>query len=120
GKGNWNNYTGIITAVASGSSLPTGNKYYNLTATAPLSKAVTNGQVYIISYWRNSTSPFTITGGTDVHTIGKSIGDWTYHEHKVTATSSTLTVTGSGGIDELRLYPANAQMTTYTYNPLIG
>jgi hypothetical protein len=120
GKGNWNNYTGIITALASGSSLPTGNKYYNLTATAPLSKAVINGQVYIISYWRNSTSPFTITGGTDVHTIGKSIGDWTYHEHKVTATSSTLTVTGSGGIDELRLYPANAQMTTYTYNPLIG
>lgn len=119
-KGNWNNYTGTMMTVASGLSLPTGKKYYNLTATAPLSKAVTNGQVYIISYWRNNASPFSVTGGTNVHVSGRTIGNWTYHEHKVTATSSTLTITGSGGIDEVRLYPANAQMTTFIHNPLIG
>jgi YD repeat-containing protein len=31
-----------------------------------------------------------------------------------------VTVSGAGSIDELRLYPATAQMTTYTYSPLIG
>jgi hypothetical protein len=32
----------------------------------------------------------------------------------------TITVSGSGIIDELRLYPKGAQMVTYTYDPLIG
>jgi hypothetical protein len=32
----------------------------------------------------------------------------------------TITVSGSGTIDELRLYPKGAFMTTYTYAPLIG
>jgi YD repeat-containing protein len=38
----------------------------------------------------------------------------------VTATSTTLTISGTGVIDEVRLYPAAAQMTTYTYSPLTG
>ncbi len=78
------------------------------------------GGKYIISYWSGSTSPYTITGGTIVNILGKTINGWTYHEHKITATSTTLTITGSGDIDEVRLYPASAVMTTYTYDPLIG
>jgi YD repeat-containing protein len=39
--------------------------------------------------------------------------------HKVTG-QSTITLSGTGHIDELRLYPTTAQMTTYTYDPLIG
>jgi YD repeat-containing protein len=32
-----------------------------------------------------------------------------------------VSITGSGIIlDELRLYPIDAQMTTYTYSPLVG
>ena len=44
---------------------------------------------------------------------------WTLYVHKVTG-QSTITLTGSGLIDELRLYPSTAQMTTYTYSPLVG
>jgi YD repeat-containing protein len=29
-------------------------------------------------------------------------------------------VSGTGNIDELRLYPKTAQMTSYTYAPLVG
>src|SRR5690606_29817513 len=32
----------------------------------------------------------------------------------------TVTITGSGTIDELRLYPRTARMNTVTYDPLIG
>jgi YD repeat-containing protein len=35
-------------------------------------------------------------------------------------TSNDVSVTGSGTIDELRLYPVKAQMTTFSYKPLIG
>ena len=33
---------------------------------------------------------------------------------------TSLTISGTGTLDELRLYPSTAQMTTYTYYPLIG
>ncbi len=121
GKGNWNNYTGTITTATAAPFPPTGKKYYNLTTSATLSKAVTNGQNYILSYWRNSTSPYTINGGSVIkYQVGKTIEGWTFHEHMVTANSTTLTISGTGGIDEVRLYPSVAQMTTYTYDPLIG
>ncbi|MBX3257477.1 MAG: hypothetical protein KF862_25350 [Chitinophagaceae bacterium] len=120
GKGNWNNYTGDIITVSTGSLPPTGNKYYSLTPTATLSKVVTSGQVYIVSYWRNNASPFTINGGSGAHKAGSTVNGWTFHQHKITASSSTITITGTGGIDEVRLYPSGAQMTTYTYEPLVG
>ena len=43
------------------------------------------------------------------------------YEHKViNPPGGTITVTGTGTIDELRLYPGAAQMKTYTYQPLTG
>lgn len=121
GTGNWNTYTGTITTLSAVPFPPTGKKYYNLTSTATLSKSVTNGQKYIVSYWRNSNEgAYLITGGTSTVKQGLTIGSWTYYEHMVTASSTTLTITGTGGIDEVRLYPSDAQMTTYTYEPLVG
>jgi YD repeat-containing protein len=61
--------------------------------------------------------------GLSATTKGKSVtingGTWTYFEHVVTG-ATTVTVTGSSNIDELRLYPSTSQMTTYTYQPLVG
>lgn len=127
GKGNWNNFTGPITTVTPNSVRsnmpPTGNKYYNVSSTNTLNKSVTVGRVYIISYWRNNTSPYSIIGGTAIpnsYQTGRTVNGWTYHEHKIFATLPTLTISGLGLIDEVRLYPDGAQMTTYTYEPLIG
>eukprot|EP01037_Dinobryon_pediforme_P017337 gene17337-17528_t len=39
--------------------------------------------------------------------------------HAVTG-SSAVNISGTGSIDELRLYPIGSQMTTYTYEPLVG
>jgi YD repeat-containing protein len=52
-------------------------------------------------------------------TKGKTINGWTLYVHKVTG-QTTISVSGSGLIDELRLYPAKAQMATYTFEPLVG
>lgn len=120
GRGNWNNFSGIITTNTGSARPPTGKRYYNLTTSSTLSKSVTNGKSYIISYWRDNSSPFSISGGTSSVKTGSTINGWTYHEHLVNANSSTLTITGNGGIDEVRLFPSSSQMVTYTYNPLIG
>jgi YD repeat-containing protein len=37
----------------------------------------------------------------------------------LTATT-TVTISGSGSLDEVRLHPLSAQMTTYTYDPQGG
>ena len=120
GYGNWSPYTGAITTVTTAPFPPTGNNYYNLTTSATLSKSgLVSGNVYIISYWSKNGS-YSITGGTGTSVTGKTINGWTYYEHKITASSTTLTISGTGAIDEVRLYPSNALMTTYTYTPLIG
>jgi hypothetical protein len=62
---------------------------------------LTNGP-YIISYW------------------SKSAGVWTFQKTSVNVTGGTYTVTLSGQIDEVRFYPSGAEMTNYTYDPLIG
>jgi len=118
-KGNWD-YSGTITTPASGTFVPTGKKYYNLTTSSPLDKAVVNGKTYIVSYWRNAASPYTITGGTGTAITGPAVNGWTYFEHKITANSTALSISGTGGIDEVRLYPSDALMATFTYEPLIG
>lgn len=48
-----------------------------------------------------------------------AINGWTYYQHKITG-SSSVTISGTGIIDELRLYPFGSLMTSYTYQPLAG
>lgn len=62
---------------------------------------LTNGS-YKLEYWRK-------TGGT-----------WSLQQSVSTVTSGSLSISLSGQIDELRVYPASAQMTTYTYDLLVG
>lgn len=66
----------------------------------------TNGN-YTLSYWKRS--------GT---------GPWTLIEENISVTTGavqTKTIGDSQGkIDEVRLYPAGAHMTTFTYDPLVG
>jgi YD repeat-containing protein len=114
GSGSWT----IPSGTRDGASAITGSKSYNLSNGACTRSGLTNTATYIVSYWSKSGSSYTVTGSTALKQ-GKTINGWTYFEHTVTGTSS-VSVSGSNDIDELRLYPATAQMTTYTYSPLLG
>lgn len=88
------------------------------------SPVLNSGVTYVISYWTTGTTPITLTGTLSGYPIqGKSITlngyTWTYYEYEVTGVTS-VSLSGSANIDELRLYPATAQLTTYTYSPLVG
>jgi hypothetical protein len=111
GKGGWS-FSGPVTIYPAS---PTGKKCYN-TSGGDITKSGLTSTTYIVSYWgKNGSVNVNSTGPTRT---GKTIGDWTYYEHELTTTS--ITVSGNKYIDELRLYPKGALMTTYTYIPLIG
>lgn len=63
--------------------------------------ALSNGN-YMLSYWT------------------KADGSWKLIQTNVNITNNTYSISLSGHIDEIRLHPFNAKMTTYTYDPLFG
>ena len=62
---------------------------------------IDNG-TYILSYWLKS--------GTS----------WILQSNNVSVSANSYSINVSGQIDELRFYPSNAEMTTYTYEPFVG
>ncbi|HWI93253.1 MAG TPA: hypothetical protein VNT20_18370 [Flavisolibacter sp.] len=118
--GNW---SGVNSAnVQTGDAL-TGNRYYKQTSFSMSKPGLNSSNFYTVSYWSASGS-YTISGtqsGYPKTLNSLTIGDttWTLYEHVITG-QPTITITGSGAIDELRLYPKESLMTTFTYTPLVG
>ena len=113
--GNW-----TLGSTARNDNALTGAQSYVIFSGNTISKTgLTAGVQYIVSYWSRNGA-LTITGST-VRT-GSSNNGWTLYEHTVSPSGTSVTLTSSSRrvIDELRLYPAAAQMTTYTYDPLVG
>lgn len=114
GKGGWG-FSGVPVVF---SSAPTGGKCYDLSTDLRIAKNNLNSsKTYVVSYWSNS-GPCPVNGTTPV-VRGVPINGWTYFEHRITGVT-TVQIGGTGLIDELRLYPLDAQMTTFTYTPMIG
>jgi hypothetical protein len=116
-SGNW---TLSSTTRVSGSGV-TGNQCYNLSGSSVVMSPTLNSSItYVVSYWTTGSSPLTISGTVSGFPIqGKTINGWTYYEDQITGVTS-FTLSGSAYIDELRLYPNTALMTTYSYTPLVG
>jgi hypothetical protein len=117
GKGNWN-FNGTP---GTDNTAPTGRKIYTLNGSNGVTKSgLTSGTTYIVSYWTKNPSAYSIAGTLPGYPIsGRTVDGWKYFEHRINGQTST-SISGTGTIDELRLYPANSQMATYTYDPLKG
>lgn len=113
GKGNWDYVAGGIT---NGDGI-TGNKAYSLGAGNIQRTGLQAAQTYIVSYWQKTGSVSINGNGAGTAILSKN--GWTLYQLTIAGTT-TVTVSGSALIDELRLYPSDAQMTTYTYTPLVG
>ncbi|MDR7130997.1 YD repeat-containing protein [Algoriphagus sp. 4150] len=97
----------------------TGTKGYSL-GSGQVTKtgiAASVSNPYRVGFWAKRTSG---TGNVSVSGQTESLTTaWKWVEK--TITTSSLTITGSSVvIDELRLHPADAMMTSYTYDPLVG
>lgn len=75
---------------------------------------------YLISFWAKGLNGNLLLNGSSVHSFSSSNLDWEYLEFHVDASqagaSPQIEVTATGLIDELRLHPADAQMSTYCYD----
>jgi hypothetical protein len=116
GTGGWN---GVDPAKISGTNSITGKRCY-IANGFTLSHSVGSANSYTVSYWTTNGYPFTLTGGA-TGTLVRSLNGWNLYQHTAVAVAGgTITVSGDGSIDELRLYPATAQMETFAFEPLVG
>lgn len=104
-KGNWH-YEGASTL---DNDAPTGKRVYRVDN--PILKDINIQKVYVVSFWRKGT--IFVNGGA-LSKTGKTIHGWTYEEYKVSYQSS-ITITGNGYVDEVRLFPEHSQMKSYTF-----
>ncbi|WP_255153981.1 hypothetical protein [Ferruginibacter sp. HRS2-29] len=116
--GNWA-YSG--TPVVNTTAI-TGKKVYTFNGSNSISKTgLTSANSYIVSYWTNTGAALSIAGTQAGFPLqGRTVAGWTYFEHQVTGQTQVSLSATSGSIDEVRLYPLNARMMTYTYTPLVG
>lgn len=86
-----------------------------------ISKIALPSTRYKVGYWvrKIGTSNGIVTINGSSNTIANS--NWEYREFITASNVTSITISLSGVcLDELRLCPFDAQMTTYTYDPLIG
>jgi hypothetical protein len=117
-QGNWR----LSDAAVDGIYGLTGQHSYDLTPGKTIYGSVTGRSGYIVSYWSRSGS-ITVQAngvGAAVSVSGPARNGWTYYEHHLATGTIGVSVTGNSTIDELRLYPLNAQMSTATYLPMRG
>ncbi|HEX9513367.1 MAG TPA: DUF5977 domain-containing protein [Puia sp.] len=115
GTGNWTIGAGTLGTTGG----ITGTNFYTLSSGATISKSgLPSTRNYLVTYWAKN-GPLTISGTTATSGLVKR--GWTFYQHSLPAASTSVSINGAGVmLDELRLYPADAQMTTYTYAPLVG
>jgi YD repeat-containing protein len=110
--GNW-----VYTGTPIMQTAPTGKKVYPLATANPVSitLSLVSGY-YKVTLWASNAS--VLVNGLAYARTGKTINGFTYYEFD--SEVPTISIIGNALIDELRVLPAKAQMTTYTYEPLVG
>jgi len=117
-------------------SAKTGSKFY--TGTVRVENldvcTTTSGDIepYKLSFWASGVGTIDINDDPALSINNTSESSWIYHELVLTSNQAknlkinSLHKKNPAGevsivyLDELRLHPLNAQMTTYTYEPLVG
>lgn len=68
-----------------------------------------------------SKALYGLTSGTYLLSYWKKNGaDWIFQQSTISVSGSTYNINLTGQVDELRFYPSTAQMTTYTFEALVG
>lgn len=94
----------------------TGTKIYKGTMSHAGTDLDVDGR-YIVSFWFDGTAPFLDAPGVELLEQRTTDG-WDYRVYSIKG--GAISISALGGIDEVRLYPEGAQMTSYTYDPLRG
>ncbi|MBL7722744.1 MAG: hypothetical protein JNK27_01280 [Chitinophagaceae bacterium] len=118
-QGGYNQWSYNINARTGLNPCPTGSSVFDLNYggnAQTITRTLNPANEYVLSIWFFGSS-INVNGLTPVN--GATIGNWVYKEYSISG-SSSVSITGTGKVDELRLYPKGAFMTTYAYQPLFG
>jgi len=116
GTGNW-----TIPSATRNNEARTGMRCYDIVHGSISKNGLVQGSIYTVSFWAKTNSNI-LVNSTSASPSGPVINDWQYYDIKIAASSTvtSIVISGTGYIDELRLAPFNALMTTYTYEPSVG
>lgn len=84
------------------------------------------GKKYELVFWANGTDPLVYigTGMQPMVLPVKTVSGWKLYIYHLTGSNQKVSIVGTSAIatklDEVRLYPAGAQMTSYTYDWATG
>ncbi|MEC3880223.1 hypothetical protein [Parapedobacter sp. 10938] len=85
------------------------------------------GKKYIVSYWAKQGGTIDVNDGIDpipnsqsTKQLIKTYNGWSLYRCEFVAKATNIGMWGDGYVDELRVYPADAQMTNLNYLPLVG
>ncbi|QRQ61116.1 hypothetical protein [Sphingobacterium multivorum] len=118
-KGNWT-YTGMSNPAVT----HTGSRAYALNSSNSLSKSGLDvSKSYEVTLSVAGSSSPQVGGGTIVSSYSHVGPIWTEY-HYIVKDAPTITVaypnSGSIMVDDVRIHPIDAKMTTYTHKPLVG
>lgn len=109
-----------------GSAGYAGRKAFLLAPGRSLERTSLPNYKYVVSFWQKTagaTPVLSVTGSPGAYAYLFSSqavpGGWTYYEYRISATTS-VKISGGDYIDEVRLHPIDAQMTTAAFIPLVG
>ena len=114
GTGNWT----IPSTQRDTTASVTGKRSYNLNNGDITKSSLTSSVSYYVSVWAKSGAVVQINNVTQAVSLASQNG-WNLFATTLSGIS-TVTISGTGLIDELRLHPKDANMVTYTYIPMIG
>lgn len=115
GTGNWT--IPVTTRDTSGGI--TGKLAYNLSNGNITKSGLNSATSYIVSVWAKTGASVSINGTSQTSFIAQQNG-WNLYFTTLSSGITTVTISGTGVIDELRLYPKDANMASTTYEPNVG
>jgi hypothetical protein len=115
GTGNWTYNTSPANYDRTQSM--TGKAAYRLSNSAAITKTNLNpATTYIVTVWATESG---VQVNGQYGTALRTINNWTLYQFTFSGTTA-ITIGGYGVVDDVRLHPQGALMTTYTYDPGIG
>ena len=114
GTGNWT----IAGVIRDSLNSLTGKKSYNLSNGNITKTGLSASKPYLLTLWLKSGAAATVNGAALPASIATQIG-WDLYSVSLSSITS-ITISGSGLIDEVRLHPKDANMMTSTFEPMVG
>jgi hypothetical protein len=124
-KGNWTYSAGTVSPSAwyLSTDAKTGVNSYMLEGSRTITKTGLPTGTYQVSFWVKGTSYQINLNGQNISPITSRVGadGWELKQVTFTGTAANISISsGSCLVDELRLHPLGARMSTYTYHPSGG